>query len=354
MTQRTIGPGVLSERSRRTYAAAWSLFTDWCAVTGHPDLPADPATVIAFLADCPAAGKTHRGWVNAMDHRHTAHGFNPPGRSAAVLAALGRPTGEPRQIPVTTVAAVQAALRALPSHGWTQGIFGRRDRCLLVLSQLAGVPYKHLAGLTAGDVTHVDGIATITGVVGTWTVTPDDDPVVCGCCAVTRWLRVVDLAVTKINTGIVAAAVGKAEAVTGESPHLCRSRRELDAATTVVPLFPPIDQWGALPFPSQPLTPHSLSRRVRDVLAGDLGAHRHLPVDRDDDVKAERPEPTSVQRAGYILRDSRRAWDRRRADLAELGGVAEELTGVDRRVDELNRRAAALLAEHLDVAFEVS
>jgi hypothetical protein len=37
-----------------------------------------------------------------------------------------------------------------------------------------------------------------------------------------------------------------------------------------------------------------------------------------------------------------------------LGGVAEELTGVDRRVDELNRRAAALLAEHLDVAFEVS
>jgi hypothetical protein len=34
-------PRVLSERSRRTYTAAWSLFTDWCAVTGHLDLPAD-------------------------------------------------------------------------------------------------------------------------------------------------------------------------------------------------------------------------------------------------------------------------------------------------------------------------
>ena len=56
---------MLSERTRRTYAAAWSLFTDWCAVTGHRELPADPATVIAFLTDCPAAGKTHRGWVDA-------------------------------------------------------------------------------------------------------------------------------------------------------------------------------------------------------------------------------------------------------------------------------------------------
>src|SRR6478609_1308287 len=160
MTQRTTEPRVLSERSRRTYAAAWSLFTDWCAVTDHPDLPADPATVIVFLTDCPAAGKTHRGWVAAIDHRHTAAGHPPPGRSVTVSAALGRPTGEPRPIPVETAAAIDAALRALPSHGWTQGIFGRRDRCLLVLSQLAGVPYRHLATLVAGDIAVVDGIAT--------------------------------------------------------------------------------------------------------------------------------------------------------------------------------------------------
>ncbi len=115
--------------------------------------------------------------------------------------------------------------------------------------------------------------------------------------------------------------------MTGESPHLCRSNKELDVATTVVPLFAPIDQWGALPFPSQPLTPHSLSRRVRDVLAGELGAHRHLPVDQDvdQDVLAEKPDPVAVaHRAWYSRRDSQRAWDRRRADLAELGGVADD------------------------------
>ena len=58
----------------------------------------------------------------------------------------------------------------MPSHGWTQGMFGRRDRCLLVLSQLAGVPYKHLATLTAGDITVVDGITTVTGPASTWTI----------------------------------------------------------------------------------------------------------------------------------------------------------------------------------------
>ena len=106
----------------------------------------------------------------------------------------------------------------------------------------------------------------------------------CGPCAITRWLRVVDLAVTKINTAVIADAINKSETVTGKSPHLCRSTKKLDNAATVVPLFPPIDQWGALPFPLQRLTPHSLSRRVRDILAGDLGAHRHLPVERDKDA----------------------------------------------------------------------
>ena len=88
---------------------------------------------------------TLRRRVAAIDHQHTAAEQAPPGRSAAVSAALGRPTGEPGGPSPETVTAVEAALWALPSHGWTQGMFGRRDRCLLVLSQLAGVPYKHLA-----------------------------------------------------------------------------------------------------------------------------------------------------------------------------------------------------------------
>jgi hypothetical protein len=54
---------------------------------------------------------------------------------------------------------VVTALRGLPSHGWTRGMFGRRDRCLLVLSQLAGMPYKELATLTIGGVALFEGTA---------------------------------------------------------------------------------------------------------------------------------------------------------------------------------------------------
>jgi hypothetical protein len=52
---------------------------------------------------------------------------------------------------------VAAALRMLPSRGWTGGLFGRRDRCLLVLSQFAQIPHRHLAGLVPGDITVADG-----------------------------------------------------------------------------------------------------------------------------------------------------------------------------------------------------
>ena len=79
-------------------------------------------------------------------------------------AALGRPIGGPVQ--PTERDAVDATLRGLPSHGWTAGMFGRRDRCLVVLSQLAGVPYQHLATLTAGDIYIADGVVTIRSAAG--------------------------------------------------------------------------------------------------------------------------------------------------------------------------------------------
>jgi len=58
-----------------------------------PDLPADPPTVIEFLADCPADRKTHCGSVDAIDHRHTEaghpHGRSRP-RSAREVVITGR------------------------------------------------------------------------------------------------------------------------------------------------------------------------------------------------------------------------------------------------------------------------
>jgi hypothetical protein len=326
------------------YAAIWDLFTDWCAVTGSVALPAQPATVVAFLVDCPCAPATRRRRVTAIDHQHTAAGLAGPGESPAVLAVLGRPTGEIPAPSPATVGAVDAALRGLPSHGWTQGMFGRRDRCLLVLSQLAGVPYRHLARLTAGDLGVADGVTMAADV---WRVAADPDPVLCGSCAVTRWLRLLDLVVTRISNRAIAPVLKKATPLTERSPHLCRSTRPLDQATLGVPLLPPIDQWGYVPFPVKRLTPHSLSRRVRDLLAGDLGAHRDLPVDTDEEPETSALVPV-VDRKVYSREDSQRAWAKRRADLDQLAGVDDLLSDVDARVMELDRRTAAILAGQTD------
>ena len=103
---------------------------------------------------------------------------------------------------------------------------------------------------------------------------------------------------------------------------------------------------GALPLPLQRLSPHSLSRRTRDLLAGDLGAHRDLPVDPDPDpvVEPEKP-PVITQAPGntYDAAYASTAWDRRRRDLDDLAGIIDVLADVERRADELNRRAAELL-----------
>ena len=158
-------------------------------------------------------------------------------------AALGRPVPDQGPAPPVVPDPVAAALRGLPSHGWTQGMLGRRDRCLLVLSQVAGVPYKVLAALTISDIEIGNGAATVATRTDAWTVVADPDPVLCGPCAITRWVRVVDLAVTRITAGSVAAAVDKAKPVTHESPHLCRSTRPVSEATLVVPVFSSINQW---------------------------------------------------------------------------------------------------------------
>jgi hypothetical protein len=338
-------PMVLSPRTLRAYAGDWALFTDWCTAAGMWVLPADPDTVTRFLGDCPAAPSTVRRRVAAIDHHHTAAGHQRPGESTAVRTALGRPAPDDPAPPVMTDQ-VAAALRGLPSHGWTQGMFGRRDRCLLVLSQLAGVPYKNLASLTAGDITLVDGTATITSSDRTWTVMPEDNPILCGSCAIVRWLRVLDVAMTKISTAAVADAIGHSKAVTVDSTHQCRSTRALNAASLAQPLLPPINQWGALPFPHPPLTPHSYSRRTRDLLAGELIVHRTLPVATDEPAqKTLTSEPFALAGSLRIKASVDQAWTKRRADLHLLADVGDVLSEIDKKIAYLQERVNALLNE---------
>ena len=239
---------------------------------------------------------------------------------------------------------MDATLRLLPSRGWTGGLFGQRDRCLLVLSQLARIPYEHLATLTAGDITLTAGAATITSAGQTSTLHAVEDPVVCGPCAIARWLHTHQVIVTKIATRAIADHLDKAVSPTSQSSHVCREPFSVDDRAASDPLLAPVTQWGHAPFPLNPMSPHAVSRQARDLLGGIITVHRVLPVHRPTVEENTAPAQPEAAAAGYPMERRQAAWDRRRADLANLADVADELAAVDRRAADLTRRITDLLA----------
>jgi len=335
-------PDQLADSGVAAGGAEWALFTDWCAVTGHAPLPATAETVLMFFGDCPAAAGTFVRRLTAIDAAHRAAGVTPPERTRQVRDVLrGRPALPVRQeLPADRV---EAALRRLPSHGWINGWFSRRDRALLVLAG-AGVPYRRIAALTAGDVTLIDTVATIAASRPV-TLHPNADPVLCGPCALVRWLRALHLAVTKSSTRALAGAIDRAPVVDGASSHLCRSRRPLATGIAEVPLLPPIDPRGYLAIDPRPLSPHSLSHLARGNTTGPGAVHRVDPQTPDQPPPPPTATPVAPPPTPYTVGDWEQAVARRRADQNHLRGVDRTLDETDRKAADLNRRILALLAD---------
>ncbi len=143
-----------------------------------------------------------------------------------------------------SVEQVESVLRTLPSHGWAAGWIGRRDRALLVLSQLAGLSYGQIAALAAGDLSIGDGVATIRTAGGRTTLRQVDDDLLCGPCGLARWVHALDLTVVYPDGRVIAALIARAVPVTSDSPHLCESNNGITEPTRRVALLPPVDQWG--------------------------------------------------------------------------------------------------------------
>ncbi len=251
---------VLSVNTRAGYAADWALFTDWCAATNHSPLPADWNTIIAFTAGCPGAPATLRRRLAAITHHHRAAGHPPP-TDQAVKEQPALPTRE-----LIDPGQAEMVMRLLPSHGWTAGLFGRRDRALLTLAAATQIPYRQLAHLTVGQLHVAGGVAAVTDQHGTaHVVEAAADPVLCRPCALVRWRRVLNTAVTRHATRALADLLKKAKEVNDASHHPCRNPKPIDDKTLAVPLFPPINQWGHLPLPIWALSPHSTSHLARQV-----------------------------------------------------------------------------------------
>lgn len=110
-------------------------------------------------------------------------------------------------------------LRAVPSHGWV----GRRDRALLVLSQLAGLTYQEMAELSTTDVTITGGTATIRTPTTTITLESAQDVVLCGPCALARWLHLLDMTLSYPSSTVPAAILARGTPLFSDSPHACQN-----------------------------------------------------------------------------------------------------------------------------------
>jgi len=179
---------------------------------------------------------------------------------------------------------VDDALLTLPSDGWTSCWTGRRDRALLVLSQMAGLSFQAIAELVVADVEVADGVAVIRTPGGATTLRSAADGRICGPCALARWLHVLDLTAIYPNPGVVTAAIARAAPLTANSPHLCEGRTEVCEQTRSMPVLPNIDQWG-------PMTPGSKS-------AGEVSsaANPHAA----DPISVGRQVPTRRRPAGVL------------------------------------------------------
>ena len=212
--------------------------------------------------------------MTATDVRHAA--------GSTATQGIARAPGELLHSPER----VHAVLRMLPSHGWTAGWIGRRDRALLVLSQLACLSYGQIASLTAGDVTIADGTARISTTGGTTTMRKVDDDLLCGPCALARWVHALDLTVVYHDGRVIAAVIARAVPLKADSPHLCHSNNSITEVTRQVVLLPPIDQWG---HPVRSVLPRdpALERPLASLAHGTVPVRRlRNPADDESSDRA--------------------------------------------------------------------
>ncbi len=183
-----------------------------------------------------------------------------PSTGSAVRSAMP-PASAPARAPGSSPAAsagrpaVDAVLRSLPSHGWTAGWAGRRDRALLVLRDRAGLSFADLAALTVDDIEVDEGVATVRAGTGDpVTLRMTQDCLLCGPCALVRWLHALDLSTVHNDGRVVASVIGRAAPLTAHSPHVCEGRTVPSPDTVGLRVFPASDPWtSVLPAPARPV-----------------------------------------------------------------------------------------------------
>ena len=163
---------VLSDHTKRVYAAQWQLFNDWCGEMGLNSLPAEPLTVARYLAVRAGSGATiatMRLAVSAIAKAHELAGHESPGRDQGVRASLirtgkafGQASAAGRRLHCRRVGCDPAHRSETPPSRprLRNGSAGRRARpfrpALVAVLSDGGLRRSEAAALTWGDVQRWD------------------------------------------------------------------------------------------------------------------------------------------------------------------------------------------------------
>lgn len=145
-----------AENTRRAYAADWNDWSRHCAARSWATLPAEPATVAAYLAGMADAGRkvaTIRRRLVAIGVAHKMAGYQSPADAAAVrttVEGIERKLGAaPLKKAALTVDLIAKALKRIPDD-----LTGKRDRALLTVGFAAALRRSEIVGLDVTDIRH--------------------------------------------------------------------------------------------------------------------------------------------------------------------------------------------------------
>ena len=182
-----------SVKTTQFYARDWAGFAAWCRSGGVVPLPADAATIAAYLTALSArlspGALAQR--LAAIAAEHAQRGFVAPTRDPAVKAVLkaARRQAAPRRGPPPS-----AARLARMAAGCPGDLAGLRDRALLLLMQATGLGRAALVSLDAEAVRLTGaGCELRFTEEATWRtvqLTPSPDLATCPVHALQDWLRV--------------------------------------------------------------------------------------------------------------------------------------------------------------------
>lgn len=162
-----------SAHTRAAYTADWHHFSTWCQVNGRRSLPAEPQTVIAYLAAFGGvlAVSTLTRRLTTIGLAHRAAGHDPPVPSHCpdvreVWSGLRRTHGTARNpkdaLWTDQLARLLAAIDTQVDAGHAAAdtpagraavLLGARDRALLLLGFAAALRRSELVGLDLDDLT---------------------------------------------------------------------------------------------------------------------------------------------------------------------------------------------------------